>query len=279
MPSYQHHFLPLFPPVPREELEKVECQKSIPYETLDGQTLYVSVLGRPHTVDVISVTIPEGVPREARPKHIRDLSNHMLSVLRLTHDSERDAIRFGDGLLSLTNETDSPSPKLPAAIELRINEQHVVDVDNVSKVFCGTFDPAKIPILALLAESQLPTIPPHYKALSLIRALELLIPEEKQRGDWLNSYEADFGAIGISRRRFRNALAELRTRCAHGVSRGGAGPLVAPVYGEIPELSKLLNLLRRAVIDRIGASYGIKFQINEEEPRLVDRSGAGQRPG
>ncbi|QLC24964.1 hypothetical protein HFP57_07935 [Parasphingopyxis algicola] len=191
------------------------------------------------------------------------ITNHMLTTLRLAYDTEANAIRLGDGLISLANETDSHIPHYPADIRVMAPSDRVIDFDNIASIFAGTMDPAKMQILALLMEAQVPAIPVHYKVLSLIRALEVLLPDPVDRQKYLEKYELEFAKIEISERPLKNALPELRTRCAHGTSRGGAPPLVAPIFAELDKLVELLRLLRRAVVGRIGSDFGIKFEVNE----------------
>ncbi|WP_442782884.1 hypothetical protein [Collimonas fungivorans] len=261
MPKYFHHFLPLSPPVSLEELENIRCLQEIAFETRTRDKLMIRLLGRPHTIDVIAVTVPYSAPIDQRGKWIEQIGNHMISTLRLTYDATADVVRNGDGFLNLCTETDDSQPTYTAAIKLQCNDNHIVNVQNVASFFCDTLGAAKAPIISLLAEAQTPAIPTHYKVLSLIRALEVLFPIEQERFAWLDRYESQFAAIEISRRCFRNALPELRTKCAHGVSRGGSGPLVAQAYGELQGMPLLLTLLRTVVADRVKEQHGVGIEI------------------
>src|SRR5262245_20908123 len=223
MLRFDHHFLPLAPPVPREELPHVKKLEEASYITKCGHTLKVCLLGRPHTIDVISVSIPEEAPQDQREKWIRQIMDHMLTVLRLCYTHNVDVIRVSpDGWINLMNQTDEEDPKYPAVIGERLNTDYTVNTRNIMAVFAETGRPAMAIALALIAESVVPSIPPHYQVLSLVRALEFLFPNGNERKERLELYQADFASIGASKRRFCNALPELRTRCAHGVSRGGA---------------------------------------------------------
>ena len=261
MAKYFHHFLPLSPPVPQEELEEIQCLREIRYETKAGDALMIRLLGRQHSIDVIAITIPDSAPTDKRDKWIEQIGNHMLAILRVTYDASADVVRNGDGFINLCTETDNPQPDYKVVITSQVNKNYAVNTKNVAAIFCETMSSTQATILSLLAEAQIPSVPTHYKILSLIRALEILFPSEQERFAWLDRYEDKFAALKISNKRFRNALPELRTRCAHGVSRGDVVPLVGQAYGEVREILLLLKLLRQVVADRANEIYGLGLYI------------------
>jgi len=128
----------------------------------------IRLLGRPHTIDVIAVTISDGVEVDQRGKLIEEIGNNMISILRLTYDPSVDIIRRGDEFLTFFRESDSPEPAYEAVISFDRNENYIVNVQNIAAVFCETADTAKARIFSLLAEAQTPAIPIHYRCLSLI---------------------------------------------------------------------------------------------------------------
>lgn len=267
MTKYIHHFLPLCPPVSAEDLEDVRCLQEVLFKTQTGHTLVIRLLGRPHTIDVIAVTVPDSAPMDQHENWIKQIGNHMIATLRVTYDATTDVVRHGDGFINLCMVTDDPQPTFKVAIKSQLNESHVVNVRNVAAVFCETMNAATAPILSLLAEAQTPAIPTHYKILSLIRALEILFPTERERFEWLDRYEDDFAAIGISHRRFRNALLDLRTKCAHGVSRCDGGPFVGQAYVDLKHMQVLLMLLRTVVVDRVRERHGLTLEIEHPHER------------
>lgn len=262
MPKFEHHFLPLAPPVAGEELPRVKKLEEANYITKCGHTLKVCLLGRSHTIDVISVSIPEGAPQDRRGKWIREIMEHMLTVLRLCYMPNVDVIRVSaDGWINLMNQTDGEDPKYPAEINVKLNTDYTVNTRNIMGVFAETSRPAIAIPLALMAEGGVPSIPLHYQVLSLVRALEFLFPDKDKREERLERYQADFASIGASKRAFRNALPELRTRCAHGVSRGGALPLTGLGFNE-EKLRAVLGLLRRVATDAVREIHSINIQLN-----------------
>jgi len=261
---YFHHFLPLHPPVPESELANVQCLHEIPAQTETCEQFMIRLLGRPHTIDIIAVTFPIEFEIGKRGRLIEKVGNHMLAVLRLTYDSHADVLRTGDGFLNLAMESNESVPSYPAAITFQVNENHVADVRNVAALFCETGAKDKAALIALLAEAQTPTIPLHYKILSLVRALEMLFPKEIEREEWLDRYEDRFASVNVSSMRFRNALPAIRARCAHGVSRGGDSPLVGQAYSEIHQLMALLVLLRHVVSEGVQEKLGLQITVNDQ---------------
>ena len=79
-------------------------------------------------------------------------------------------------------------------------------------------------------------------------------------------YQADFASIGASKRRFRNALPELRARCAHGMSRRGALPLTGLGFNE-EKLRTVLRLLRRVATDALRELHSIDIQVDARVER------------
>ena len=264
MPKYFHHFLPLYPPVPLGELANVTSLHEIEFRTKTGHSMVIRLLGRPHTIDVIAVSAGTDVPSEKRSEWIKLIGNHMIAVLRVTYDVNADVIRNQDGIFNLCTESDDPVPDYTVAIEAGVHLDHIIDVNNIGGVFCSTMTPEKMPIMALLAEAQTPSIPVHYKILSLIRALEIMLPADKDRYEWLDRYEGPFSALNVSKRPFRNALHELRTKCAHGVSRGDGKPFVEQAYDAIPGMVPLLQLLRTVVGDQVRIRYDIQLRTMAE---------------
>lgn len=264
MAKYFHYFLPLSA-ISKDELEAVICLQEIPFELQANNEVYklmIRVLGRPYTIDAITVTADKNVPIELREKHIKRIASYMISVLRLTYDASVDVIRKGDSsFIYLWMETDEPVPTYSVSIQQQINTNHIIDTHNITVVFCETLNSSVEPLLSLLAESQTPIIPLHYKILSLIRALEILFPIEKERFEYLDQYQEQFSKINVSTKLFRNSLPEIRAKCAHGISRGGAKPFVSQAYGELPKIDLLLGLLRNMVIEGLKEKHNFILEV------------------
>lgn len=262
MPSFFHHLVPLDPPPQEQDRLQICCLQQIPFHTKSGHTLQVGLLGRPHTVDAIAVSFPNDTPKEPRSGWIEKITNHMIATLRITCDQHADVIRNGDGFLSFCYEGESSKPEYHLLISSFIRLEHRINVSNIMGTFSETLTHERASIISLLAEAQFPPLPAHYKVLSLIRCLELLAPDEKVRYTWLSGYNLDFELLGISERKLPNALHELRTRCAHGQSRGGAAPFVSPAFSEQANMSKLVHLLRTIVVEKTGHEFDLKFVLD-----------------
>lgn len=234
------------------------------YATKTKHELVVRLLGRQHTIDVVAVSIPEEAPQEPRPGWLKQIFEHMLTALRLSYEPRTDVVRTGDAFLTAMNQTDNAQPTYGLAFVENINSDHMVDIKNVLGLFRGTATVEQATTMALLAESQLPTMPPHYQALSLIRALELLF-EKREMRDWYDRFENEFASLGASRQKFKNAVAEMRTRCAHGVSRGGAPPFTGIGINNEDHLRPVITLLRKVVAEAIKDRFGIPMQVRNPQ--------------
>lgn len=182
-----------------------------------------------------------------------------ITALRLTVDQEASPLFMGDGFINLMYESVDAEPSYPAEISFQRNPAYRLDKDCIVKAYDVVNRDRQLALVAaLLAEGQVPSIPPHYRVLSLIRAVELLYPEKLERSAALSAYEQEFAGLGISHQQFKNAIPQLRTRCAHGRSRGRSNPepFVGIGYNE-PSLTPLLRLLRRVVTNGLKERYGV----------------------
>ena len=262
MGKYVHHFLPLHPPLSSALAKQVGCLIKIPAKDKDGVVFSISLLGRPHSIDVIALTFTQGALPADASSCIAHVGNHMISCLRVCYDPAIDVVRIGDdGFLNAAMESDDEVPVYPLGVTVEYNNSYRSNVDNIANVFRNTARKKYRQIISLLAEAQTPQIPTHYKILSLIRALELLLPNEAERSKFLSNYQDEFEKTKVSNKQFKNALPELRTRCAHGESRGGADPFVSPAYEETKGLSLLLCLLRGIVANLSREKYGLDVRI------------------
>ncbi len=254
---YERHFLPLAPPIPTDNISDIKPLQSIPFECNDGVVLTIWLLGRTHTIDAIAISIPpEGVGVD-RSKALHQGFEHMLATLRLCYDSATDVIRHGDGFLNLMNQTGSATPVYAFPIASTINENHVVDVGNVARVFCQTWTKDTALLISLLGEGQFPQIPPHYRFLSLYRALEVMFGEDKKAlASRLNREAHQFAGLVRAGQKADGAMAELRSRCAHGKSRGSFVPLSGLLYEE-KGIHQIVAIMRRIVADEITQRHGL----------------------
>lgn len=182
----------------------------------------------------------------------------MLATLRLCYDNATDVIRGGDGFIDLMNQTNSATPVYQFPILTKIDENHVVDVGNVARVFCQTFTKEIAPLISLLGEGQFPEIPPHYRFLSLYRALEVMFGDDKTKAlaSRFNAEAHQFVGLIRPGQTVDGAMAELRNRCAHGKSRGSFVPLSGLVYEE-KGIHQIVAIMRRIVADEMTHRYGL----------------------
>lgn len=236
----------------------------IPVTSVRADDFTITLLGRGHTVDAIAISMNDVADEGRRKRRVEEIGNHMIASLRLAYNPETDGIRNGEeGCLNLLYESDNPVPEYTAIIRQTVNQDHVVDYHAVAAVFCESARLQLEPIISLLAEAAMPALPVHYRVLSLWRAFELLVPERTRR-EVLDRYDAQFATIGVSQRRFYNAMPEIRNRCAHGVGTGAANPLVAQVYPELRELHQLVALLRTVVFDCLREERGLELVLRAE---------------
>lgn len=259
MPDYAHHFVPLFPPLSAEELPTLETLGLIRMDTSAGFTLVCRLQGCAEQIRVIAVTEPRGA--DQHPDHSewhKQLVENAITAIRLSVDSEAHPIYTADGFITCWCEDDNAEPTYSLALMFDHNPDYRLNVRNVIGVYGEISNREAAPIAALVAESQFAPIPPHYRVLSAIRAIELLHQDEHARNAVLDTYEDGFRALNISTSPFRAAFYQLRTRCAHGRSRGRVNPepFVGIGYNE-PALVPLLNLLKTIVVDGLRERFGM----------------------
>jgi hypothetical protein len=256
MPAYDHHFMPLEPaPATDEECLALVTLGTINFDTKSGHALVVRFLGTNIGVSVIATTIPEATSGHAdQDKWLRQIMETSLTAIRLTYDQAAQPVYTSDGFLNLLQQTDDPNPNYRFPIKRFIHPEFRVNIRNVLGVFGAIHGPLTAPVAALLADAQYPSTPPHYAVLSLVRALELLWPEDADRDNILAAREDEFAALKLSTRPFRNALPEIRNRCAHGHSRGRTkpDPYVGVGYNNPlrPLVRLLLSIVARGLNER-----------------------------
>ncbi len=260
MIKYFHHYVPLCNIETQDELDSLEDLMEIPF-IIDNENNHglLRLIGRPYQIYVISVSMPNELTTAEKTRVNEQIVNHMIAVLKMA-DPFTDVIRYKDGFINLAKETDNERENIGAII--KASPGYGFGIEIMKEVFIQTYNKVKAPLLALLAESVNPSIPVHYKILTHIRLLEILYPDVMVRMALLNQYENKFKDVGVSERLFRNAIAEIRTRCAHGISSGGADPFVSQAYQDHPKLISLLKLLREVIQPKINESLGIEFNLS-----------------
>jgi hypothetical protein len=268
MAAFEHHFMPLYPPLETGSYLKLQSQGLINFETGSGHTLFVRFLCLDEQVRVIAVTVPEPAARhQDLPKWMKQIVEGALSAIRLSVDREAAPLFTGDGFINLMYQSDDPEPRFQFEIAFPRNPEYSLNINHVLGVFGAICNRTLAPIAALLAEGQVPTIPPHYRVLSLIRAIELLYSDERELSGALDHFQYHFTKLAISDQPFRNALPQLRTRCAHGRSRGRTNPepFVGIGYNE-RHLMPLLGLLQSVIARGLRTLHGL--EMGETQNRI-----------
>lgn len=264
MPAFEHHYIPLHPaPATKEECDELATLGTLNYDTKAGVTLVVRLLGtEAKGIRVIAIALPEaGVGHKTLAKWFKQIVETALASIRLTYDQDAQPEYTTNGFMNLMTQSDAPEPEYGFPIQITHNADWRLNINNVMGVFGDIHGKGKADIAALLAESLVSSLPPHYAVLSLVRAIELLWPVEADLHAILNAREAEFAALEISQRPFRNALPELRNKCAHahGRGRGEPEPWVGLGYNN-PVVRPLKLLLTSIVARGLRDIHGVAIQ-------------------
>lgn len=266
--AFWHAMWPLSPPPPRTE--DVKLLASAQFEATEGWTWRIFLMGRPGSaVDVIGASFPTEVMKsgERFQRYAGDALNRAFSALSSVVSSETRLLEVSSGqYFSFGMYSDAELPQT-YGIHIQMPSREVNwDLHSVMR-FVST-ETISTEFLSVLSEATHEAIPRHYRFLSLCRALELLIPADRERSQWLENYERDFRALDVDLKRFRNYVPELRNRCAHGKAGtrtaffGHVGPSKA-----VP--TSVFNLLMRAVIDKVAEVSAVQLSppvLNDEVP-------------
>lgn len=269
MSKFQHHFTPLSPATTAEENAALIIHRAVPFITKSQNELMIRYLGDPLQIRIIAVTATqEAANHPDFSKWMKQIVETSLTAIRLSVDAAAEPIYNGDGFLNLMYEADDPLPIYPAVVSLTGNPDYVFDFDQMLGVYQAIANRTVAPIAALLAEAQMPAVPPHYRVLSLVRAVELLFPDESERSSALDRFNGQFQNFGVSTRPLRNALPEIRNRCAHGRGRGrnDPEPFVGIGYNEatlIPLARLLRSIVAYGLIERHGLQMGGMVHVPE----------------
>jgi hypothetical protein len=261
-PAFDHHYLPLDnAPTSKEECEELLILGSSEFRTKSGHVLIIRYLGPPTGVAVVTVTIPRAAgDHPSKSRWLQHIFETALTAIRLSYANDAEPLYTAKGFITMLTQTDNPEPEYAFPLQRRINADYRVDGANVARVFWEVYGPVKGAVASLLAEAQVPSLPPHYAVLSLTRAMELLWPADEDRYRELTMREADFAALKISDQPFKNALPRLRNRCAHGRGRGKDDPFIGIGMND-HNLRALRNLLTGIVADGLRHRFGVPVVI------------------
>ena len=268
MPAFDHHFMPLHPTVEGDDYKALESKGLITFATQAGYELTVRFLCLREQVRIIAVTVPRAAAsHKDLHKWMKQIMETAISALRLSVEPEANPVYTASGFISLMYQSDDPEPKYQVRFGTTVNPDYRLSIEHVVGVFGAISTKALAPIAALFAEAQMPSLPIHYRVLSLVRAIELLYEDERQRAAVLDAFEPHFAKLNISDQPFRSALPQIRTRCAHGRSRGRTNPrpFVGIGYNET-ELRPLFDLLRSVVAHALSNVHKLTLAGVEHQP-------------
>jgi len=185
---------------------------------MDTGDFKVSLVGTKHRVELIRVATlnSDGNLSATQSETVGKLVDHMLAVLKLTHNGGVDLVRWGENAISLGAHDVEGKPDLNIQISEIFGAQAEVAADNIRNVLVATM--GHRPLIKLLADAQTPLLPLQYRYLSLYKILEL---EFRIAGDWIGlqellaPYDADYKALNISKRKLSKLIHEMRDKCAH----------------------------------------------------------------
>ncbi len=248
--EYWHALLPLSPT--KSEHQGIgETLAHIEVQLREGGKAHLCLLGHHGHVNSIAVAHRSDLDPEISRRAVSKLFEHAFAVLSLTYSNQIDVIHTAEGYVTMGYYSET---EIPGEVGVQIrppdfapNEQF--SPQNVMNVLAESS--AHRAALCALSESQRPSTPRHYRFLSLVRALELMVPLQNDRDDWLDRYQLQFAATGVSGMLFRNYVPRLRNRCAHGVGRGTEDPIVSIGLEHGEPVAATFKVLEKATFDKM----------------------------
>jgi hypothetical protein len=226
-------------------------------------TFKLSFVGTPNRVELIrSATLDSDGKLSDRQIEILDgLNDHALAILKLTHDSAADLVRFGDNTISIGAHDQDGKPNLNISIN-EIKPEQKISAQNICNVLASTMEIR--PLFKLLADTQTPTLPLQYRYLSLYKMFEL---EFRKHRKWTGlrelfaSHEDDYSKLNISKSPLLSLFHDMRDKCAHakigGEEKIGIMALNNP---DAKVVQSLLPFLLRIITEHITTKVpGLRF--------------------
>jgi hypothetical protein len=233
----------------------------------DTGNFQVSLVGTKHAIELIRVATldSDGNLSPKQSETVGKLVDHMLAVLRLTHNVAADLIRFGENTISLGANDRDGKPNLQVKIGEIQGALPEVASDNIRNVLVASMPYRHL--MKLLADAQLPTLPLQYRYLSLYKILELEFRVNRRWGglnEILKPYEQEYVAMNVSPLALVNIIHAMRDKCAH--IKVGANDSLGIVGLDGPDAKIVTSLI--PFLGRIVSTYlntknvGMTFQTN-----------------
>lgn len=272
---FWHCFWPLSPPPP--DHKEVRLLASAKVASEHGWDWHICLLGRETIIDVLGVSVPASFMRSGQPYHdlVGGALNRAFAAASLVYSPTIRLLSLGDEqFMSLGMFSDNELPKA-YGVQITMPAPSRPNWDPTSLLTFAAHTEIPADAVGALSEATRGDIPRHYRFLALCRALELLIPADRQRSNWLERYEDEFRALEIDPKRFRNYVPQLRNRCAHGLV-GQERAIFGVASSGVP--TEVFNLLMKAVVDRLSELSGERIFSPErsEERERVGRGPAGR---
>jgi hypothetical protein len=273
MPNF-HHFLILADMPAQDDPDRAKSMLHFPVPISEGRKFIVSLLGEPHAVYCICVTIPNSDAHisDADADRISKINSHMLSTLRGTYNSEADVLRNGDGFLNISRVDEQDYPKSLGFLygPPSPNTEFRVDVKNIEDTFKNSAQIKEI--IALIGEAGVSTLPLQYKFLHLYKVLDLVSNGKKGFSsvvrEIIDKRDSQFQSLGLNSQKFRNFIHTYRDKCAHiYTSNAGALGIVGLLSADVEAVRKVLPLLRQTIIEAVHTRYpdtGLTFRAPSE---------------
>ena len=255
--EYWHLFLPITPLKAADESDKSRRLTETTINIDDRYTLWMSYIGRDKRIDAIVISY-RYCDKHAVEPHVRQAFDHAFAVLVLALGEQIGVVHAMDDLMMIGSFSDERWPsEFPFGITINPSSEIIEPKARQAAAMFSTTIGYRAAVGAL-SEAHTLSIPKHYRFLSLVRALELLFPLERERKSWLDRYQLPFEVAANTTREFKGYVLELRKRCAHGVGRGTSDPIVSLGMAGGSEVQAAFNTLMQAVSDRIVEVGGIQ---------------------
>jgi hypothetical protein len=243
------------------------CTAEISIE--DTGKFRVSLVGTKHAIELIRVATldSDGNLSPKQSETVGKLVDHMLAVLRLTHNVAADLVRFGENTISLGAHDRDGKPNLQVKIGEIQGALPEIASDNIRNVLVASMPYRHL--MKLLADAQLPTLPLQYRYLSVYKILELEFRVNRRwvgLNEILKPYEQEYVAMNVSPLALTNIIHAMRDKCAH--IKVGANDSLGIVGLDGPDakiVTSLVPLLGRIVSTYLNTkNVGMTFQTNKQ---------------
>ncbi len=244
---------------------------------VDTGEFEVSVVGTRQRMELIRIATlnSDGNLTEKQRDAVEMLFEHMLAVLRLTHDDRADLFRTHGRAMGIGAHDVDGKPSLNVGIQEILGPTTDAQLDNIRNVFGGSLQHRAL--TKLLADALTPSLPLQYRYLSLYKIFEY---EFRKEGRWsglaelFQSYDVEYQALGLSTRSLNNLFHEMRDKCAHiKVGKLDNLGVIGMTSPDAKVVTKLLELLLGMLAKHLSAKdVGFKMEYSPTRPTPTVRT-------